>query len=117
MSILDDAIREHLELKRAHGADEAEVKRLEDEAFGPPGRPDDEADPFAEAPTEFLGAAATEVAEAPPEDEGGRRMPNLTDLQEPPSFPIEDPTPAPGRRGRGRSSAGRGARRARGPGR
>ena len=41
MSILDDAIREHLELKRAHGADEAEVKRLEDEAFGPPGRPED----------------------------------------------------------------------------
>ena len=55
MSILDDAIREHLELKRAHGADEAEVKRLEDEAFGPPQRPD-EPDPFAEAPTEFLVA-------------------------------------------------------------
>ena len=41
MSILDDAIREHLELKRAHGADEAEVKKLEDEAFGPPQRPDE----------------------------------------------------------------------------
>ena len=121
MSILDDAIREHLELKRAHGADEAEVKRLEDEAFGPPGRPDDEADPFAEAPTEFLGAAATGVAEAPPEDEGGRRMPNLTDLQEPPSFPIEEATPAPEaeaerRRPRLRARA-RGARRSRGPGR
>ena len=47
MSILDDAIREHLELKRAHGADDSEVKRLEDEAFGPPQRPD-EIDPFAE---------------------------------------------------------------------
>ena len=31
MSILDDAIREHLELKRAHGADDAELKKLEDE--------------------------------------------------------------------------------------
>ena len=45
MSILDDAIREHLELKRAHGADEGELKKLEDEAFGPPQRPD-EIDPF-----------------------------------------------------------------------
>ncbi|HVY78872.1 MAG TPA: hypothetical protein VG898_10235, partial [Solirubrobacterales bacterium] len=90
MSILDDAIREHLELKRAHGADESELKRLEDEAFGPPGRPE-EADPFAEAPTQFLGDAATGLAE-PPEAEGGRRVPNITDLQEPPSFPIEAAT-------------------------
>ena len=39
MGILDDAIREHLELKRQLGAREAEVKRLEDEAFGPSARP------------------------------------------------------------------------------
>ncbi|HEX2393015.1 MAG TPA: hypothetical protein VHI77_08860 [Solirubrobacterales bacterium] len=93
MSILDDAIREHLELKRAHGADESELKKLEDEAFGPPQRPD-APDPFAEAPTEFLGApegvpeggtapgAGTAVAEP-----AGRRMPNIADLQEPPPFP------------------------------
>lgn len=79
MSILDDAIREHLELKRAHGADDAELKRLEDEAFGPPGRPE-ESDPFAEAPTEFM--ATPEVAE-PAESTGGRRI-NIADLQEPP---------------------------------
>jgi hypothetical protein len=79
MSILDDAIREHLELKRAHGADEAELKRLEDEAFGPPGRPE-EPDPFSEAPTEFM--ATPEVAE-PAEQSGGRRI-NIADLQEPP---------------------------------
>ena len=82
MSILDDAIREHLELKRAHGADEAEVKRLEDEAFGPPGRPE-EPDAMAEAPTEFLSAPEGE-AEAP--DAGGRRI-NVADLQEPPPAP------------------------------
>src|SRR3954451_1603702 len=35
MGILDDAIREPLELKRAHGADEEEVRRKETEAFGP----------------------------------------------------------------------------------
>ena len=35
MGILDDAIREHLELKRSHGANEEEVRRKEEEAFGP----------------------------------------------------------------------------------
>lgn len=88
MSILDDAIREHLELKRAHGADEAELKKLEDEAFGPPGRPEGP-DPFAEAPTQFM---ATEAAEAEPGSGGGRRI-NVADLQEPP--PPEAASTAP----------------------
>jgi hypothetical protein len=38
MGLLDDAIREHLDLKRRHGADPAEVERLEREALGPGGR-------------------------------------------------------------------------------
>jgi hypothetical protein len=84
MSILDDAIREHLELKRAHGADAAELKKLEDEAFGPPARPD-EVDAMAEAPTEFM---ATEGGEDAAES-GGRRVPNIADLQEAP--PQEEP--------------------------
>jgi hypothetical protein len=101
MSILDDAIREHLELKRAHGADEAEVKRLEDEAFGPPGRPE-EPDSMAEAPTEFMATPGAEAAEAS-EESGGRRI-NIADLQEPPEpepardgeaiVPAEDPIQA-----------------------
>ncbi len=41
MGILDDAIREHLDLKRRQGADQDELARLEDEAFGPPTRPGD----------------------------------------------------------------------------
>lgn len=87
MSILDDAIREHLELKRAHGADEAELKKLEDEAFGPPQRPD-ELDASDEAPTEFLTAPSEVVEEAAAEIEGeGRRAPNITDLQEGPPAP------------------------------
>jgi hypothetical protein len=81
MSILDDAIREHLELKRAHGADEAEVKKLEDEAFGPPSRPE-EPDPLAEAPTEFM--TTPEATEAEPREESGRRI-DIADLQEPPA--------------------------------
>jgi hypothetical protein len=87
MSILDDAIREHLELKRAHGADAAELKRLEDEAFGPPSRPD-ELEPPAEAPTEFLGAAEAGGSESDGAETSGRRLP-ITDLQEAPEAPKE----------------------------
>jgi hypothetical protein len=94
MSILDDAIREHLELKRAHGADDTELKKLEDEAFGPPQRPD-EPDPFAEAPTEFLVAPGT-GAEEPADEEAGRRIPNIADLQEAPEAPKpQEPADAP----------------------
>ena len=35
MGVLDDAIREHLELKRQHGAPEEELQRQEEEALGP----------------------------------------------------------------------------------
>ncbi|TMK57413.1 MAG: hypothetical protein E6G51_06530 [Actinobacteria bacterium] len=94
MSILDDAIREHLELKRQHGADESEIKRLEDEAFGPPGRPE-EPDPMAEAPTEFMATPEAAEAVEGAELEGGRRI-NIADLQEPPqpAAPAEDPVQA-----------------------
>jgi hypothetical protein len=93
MSILDDAIREHLELKRAHGADEAEIKRLEDEAFGPAGRPE-EPDPLAEAPTEFMATPGAEAATEPTEDSGGRRI-NIADLQEPPEAAAAEAPPVP----------------------
>ena len=86
MGILDDAIREHLDLKRRHGAEEDEVQILEQEAFGPPSRPGEPDFPdrpptgeeavVEEAPTgaEDVAApeaAAPEVEEAPPvvEDE------------------------------------------------
>ncbi len=35
MGLLDDAIREHLELKRLHGANPSDVARQEHEALGP----------------------------------------------------------------------------------
>ncbi|MGB7588124.1 MAG: hypothetical protein WBM00_05390 [Solirubrobacterales bacterium] len=66
MGILDEAIKEHLELKRQHGAGEPELKKLEDEAFGPSERPGSEEaapDQFAEAPTEFM--AQPETADVP----------------------------------------------------
>jgi hypothetical protein len=93
MSILDEAIREHLELKRRHGADDSELKQLEDEAFGPAERPGTEEsapDAVAEAPTEFM--TPEPVA---PEEEGSRREPSLgiADLQEGPeqAQPAEEP--------------------------
>jgi hypothetical protein len=36
MGLLDDAIREHLELKRRHGGDASEIARQEREALGAP---------------------------------------------------------------------------------
>src|SRR5579884_3738909 len=35
MGLLDDAIREHLDLKRRRGADPSEIERAEREALGP----------------------------------------------------------------------------------
>lgn len=86
MGILDDAIKEHLELKRSHGADAAELKQLEDEAFGAAERPGDEGsspDPAAEAPTEFM---TQPDLEEPVEEEAV--------AETPPSEPAEEESPA-----------------------
>jgi hypothetical protein len=95
MSILDDAIREHLELKRQHGAPDDEVKKLEDEAFGPPARPD-QVDPLAEAPTEFMMTPETGGDVAPDAGEQasveGRAAPNIADLQEAPPPAAPEPS-------------------------
>jgi hypothetical protein len=81
MGLLDDAIREHLELKRRRGAASSEVARQEQEAFGPPRREDfhtaqavadvddesalDEAGDYAaEAPTSLHAVPAEPAAEA-----------------------------------------------------
>jgi hypothetical protein len=64
MGLLDDAIREHLELKRRHGADPSEVERQEQEALGPARRG---AAPAADAePGETAGSVGTlDEGEAP----------------------------------------------------
>ena len=77
MGILDDAIREHLELKRSHGAPDSELQRMEDEAFGPPTRPGEpdfpESDGGAGQAANGAGfpqaaEAQAAEAEAPPEE-------------------------------------------------
>jgi|SRR5579875_2452314 len=45
MGLLDDAIRDHLELKRRRGADPAEIERAERDALGPARRDPDELHP------------------------------------------------------------------------
>lgn len=85
MGLLDDAIREHLELKRKHGADPDDVARQEREALGPSPRnefaqtsePEAEAgvpaeapvDEPAPAPVEAGAESDVEVAPAPPLNE------------------------------------------------
>jgi hypothetical protein len=63
MGLLDDAIREHLELKRRRGADPGEVAREETEALGPVRRGEIDLPDRGAAP-----AAAAPVAEQPPEE-------------------------------------------------
>jgi hypothetical protein len=75
MGLLDDAIREHLDLKRRRGADPAEVTRLEQEALGPVRREPAPAEPAAgehhDEPHAHEPAAAQPHAEHPhPASEG-----------------------------------------------
>ena len=70
MGILDDAIKEHLELKRKHGVPEDELQRQEEEALGPARREvaqqheDGEPEP-AETAAEDEAIAHADEAEAP----------------------------------------------------
>jgi hypothetical protein len=74
MSILDDAIREHLDLKRRHGAREAELREIEDEAFGQGDQPD----PFV------AGEVYTEVGSAEDTDAGNEEPTRLVEPEAPP---------------------------------
>ena len=108
MGLLDDAIREHLELKRKHGASDEEIIRAEQEALAPARR-----DPAAGAgvpPVEHVpGEEPAPAAEAPPPP----TMPPADDAPPPPDLepaavepvadqptqiravpPVEEPAPA-----------------------
>lgn len=63
MGLLDDAIREHLELKRRAGADAREIAQLEHEAFGPIRRGDLETSPAPPASPEPAAAEGEWVDE------------------------------------------------------
>jgi hypothetical protein len=102
MGLLDDAIREHLELKRRHGADPDEVSRQEREALGAPVRgefakPAGEDAAETDEPAEAAApeAPAAEVAEVPEFDEPPE-MPGAPE-PEPAERPVaREPEPQPG---------------------
>ena len=87
MGILDDAIREHLDLKRKHGARDTDLREIEDEAFGSTDRPD----PFA-ANELFneVSSTGTVEPEAPGQPDAGGEDP--TRLVEPEA--LRPPEPA-----------------------
>jgi hypothetical protein len=113
MGLLDDAIRDHLELKRRHGADPSEVARQEHEALGPARRePVDPApatasaqpgelyddiafeDEAAGSPDAYEPTAADELIEARVEDEAPIYDEDLLgdELEPPePSIPVGEP--------------------------
>jgi hypothetical protein len=96
MGLLDDAIREHLELKRKHGANPDDVARQEQEALGP-GQRNEFAQPEGAAPAPV--EAEVPAVEAPPEFEPPAPEPERVDeLPEgEPGIPEEPPSPqAPG---------------------
>jgi hypothetical protein len=71
MGVLDDAIKEHLELKRRHGVPEEELQRQEEEALGP---------------------ARRDVAQQPEEAEPDPAQTPVADDGEPPEAAAEDET-------------------------
>jgi hypothetical protein len=81
MGLLDDAIREHLELKRRRGADAEEVTRQEQEALGAPQR------------AEFAAAAPAATAEPAPVEDAPAPAPE----PEPEPEPVPEAEPEPER--------------------
>jgi hypothetical protein len=104
MGLLDDAIREHLELKRKHGANPEDVARQEQEALGP-GQRNEFAQPegAAQAPPEPALSESEPVPEAaaPPGNEAPPTFDEPAPVDElpagEPGIPEEPPSPqAPG---------------------
>jgi hypothetical protein len=84
MGLLDDAIRDHLELKRRHGADPSEVAQQEQEALGPAGG--DEHEPEAErepVPAAEAARAYDQEVDDEYEPQPGDRVEETTDEEEP----------------------------------
>src|SRR3954447_335070 len=89
MGLLDDAIREHLELKRRHGAPDDEIQRAEQEALGP-ARRDSSLDtagmgvpPLEKVPGEEIEEAPTSVFDRP--------ATGADEVVPPPPPPVDDP--------------------------
>lgn len=105
MGLLEDAIREHLELKRKHGASEEEIRRKAAEAFGPLGgvsSAEQEAVSLPEReapslPSEPPAAASSEVQPSPAEHERPDEfvLEEVAPPSEGPPEPLAEVSPAP----------------------
>src|SRR3954463_12321823 len=92
MGLLDDAIREHLELKRKHGANPEDVARQEQEALGP-GQRNEFAQPEAATPPPEEDEPA--AVQAPEADYDPPAVDELPEVE--PGIPEEPPSAqAPG---------------------
>jgi hypothetical protein len=92
MGVLDDAIREHLDLKRRRGASDEEVAQAEAEALGParrPAAPADDGETAAEPAEKRVIEPVDDVAPPPePKDEPPREGTRaLHDIDEDPTAP------------------------------
>jgi hypothetical protein len=91
VGILDDAIREHLELKRRHGADDEELAKQEAEALGParrePAVPAGPGDAVEDAPPPDPDAAASVTGDAAPPPPDPEAAAGLSDDVAPPPPP------------------------------
>jgi hypothetical protein len=89
MGLLDEAIREHLDLKRRRGADPSEVDRLEREALGPVRRAPHDAPDGLETEDPVGGGY-------PGDEEGVYGLDEVPDWADPPEEPVGfDPGAAP----------------------
>jgi len=110
MGLLDDAIREHLDLKRRRGADPTEIERAEREALGPVRRgpevtgeePAGEelsgAELSGDQPDAPAAAVEPEAAHPPPQSEAWDRFqedPELHALEDDEPLPPYEPARAP----------------------
>jgi hypothetical protein len=110
MGLLDDAIREHLDLKRRRGADPTEIERAEREALGPVRRgpevtgeePAGEelsgAEPSGDQPAAPAPAVEPETADPPPASEPWDRFqedPEFHALEEDEELAPYEPARAP----------------------
>ena len=112
MGVLDDAIREHIELKRQHGANASELERQEHEALGPARReaqvsraddePPDDGAAMDELTVEEAAVEDTRDAEPAQNDaprplppEFGERPSEEAAFDAPPEPDFTAPTPVP----------------------
>jgi hypothetical protein len=98
MGVLEDAIREHLDLKRRHGASDEELSHQEAEALGPARRdvPEAENEPSADdtAHTAVVPVEPGAAMEPPVEPAAVEPAPPVQEQSEPAPEPEAPPAPA-----------------------